>query len=137
MFDAGLPKRFVPYLVSVLRVVAAILFFEHGTEKLFDFPSSHNLAVSLSIYWFAGVIEMIGGGLVVLGLFTRPAAFIMAGEMAVAYWMMHAPISPFPTINNGDAAILFCFVFLFLSAAGGGAWSLDRLLNPAQPGTTT
>jgi putative oxidoreductase len=132
--DLGLPKRFVPYLLSLLRVVAALLFLEHGTEKLLDFPSSNTAATALSIYWFAGLIETIGGSLFLVGLFTRPAAFIMSGEMAVAYWMMHARISPFPTINNGDAAVLFCFIFLFFAAAGGGPWSADRLLSRSREG---
>ena len=136
MRDLGLPEAWTPGLLSVLRIVAALLFFEHGTEKLFDFPASHMMPPALSLLWFAGVIELCGGVLVLLGLFTRPAAFILSGEMAVAYWMTHARISPFPTLNNGDAAILFCFVFLFLAAAGPGPWSLDAMRRRPASGAT-
>ena len=127
MRDLGLPENWVPRLLSVLRIVAALLFLEHGTEKLFDFPASHMMPPAMSLLWFAGIIELVGGALVLIGLFTRPAAFILSGEMAVAYWTTHARISAFPTLNNGDAAILFCFVFLFLAAAGPGPWSIDAM----------
>ena len=84
------------------------------------------------LLWFAGVIEALGGLLLALGLFTRPVAFIMSGEMAVAYFYSHAPRNFFPLINGGDAAILYCFIFLYIFVAGGGAWSLDRLRSPAR-----
>ena len=93
--------------------------------KLFNFPASEMSPPIGSIFWFAGVIEVVGGVLVLLGLFTRPAAFVLAGEMAVAYFMAHAPQGFFPVMNGGDAAVLFCFVFLYLVFAGPGAWSLD------------
>ncbi len=119
-----------PRILSVLRIVAALLFFEHGATKLLGFPpSDHSGAVFLSLGWIAGVLELVGGALLIAGLFTRPVAFILSGEMAFAYWMAHAPQSPFPVVNGGDAAILYCFVFLYLAFAGGGPWSLDALLR--------
>jgi putative oxidoreductase len=115
-----------PRMLAVLRIMAALLFLEHGTQKLFGFPPSANPGPALfSLYGLQGVIELVGGVLLALGLFTRPVAFILAGNMAVAYFMAHAPKSFFPMLNGGDAAILYCFVFLYLFVAGGGAWSLD------------
>jgi putative oxidoreductase len=121
-------QKYSPYLLALLRIVAALLFIEHGTAKWMNFPPMGGPGGApqlLSLFGIAGLIEIIGGILVLLGLFTRPAAFIMAGEMAVAYWMMHAPHSPYPLNNGGEAAILFCFVFLYLVAAGPGAFSVD------------
>jgi putative oxidoreductase len=119
-----------PRILSVLRIVAALLFFEHGSTKLFGFPpSDHSGAAFLSLAWISGFLELVGGALLIVGLFTRAVAFILSGEMAVAYWMAHAPQSPFPVVNGGDAAILFCFVFLYIAFAGGGPWSLDALLR--------
>jgi putative oxidoreductase len=115
-----------PRLLGVLRIVAAILFIEHGTQKLFGFPpSDHAMPEMFSLLWFAGVLEAFGGLLLLVGLFTRPVAFILSGQMAVAYWMAHAPGSIYPAVNKGDAAILFCFLFLYIAAAGPGAFSLD------------
>jgi putative oxidoreductase len=116
-----------PRMLAVLRIMAALLFMEHGLMKLFHFPAAQPgapdpLPMMLMI---AALIEVVGGALLVLGLFTRPVAFVCAGEMAAAYFMAHAPQSFWPAINGGDAAILFCFVFLYLAAAGGGAWSID------------
>jgi putative oxidoreductase len=117
-----------PRVLSILRIVAALLFFEHGTSKLLGFPpSDHSGPEFLSLSWIAGALELVGGALLIVGLFTRPVAFILSGEMAVAYWMAHAPQGPFPLANGGDAAILYCFVFLYLAFAGGGPWSLDAL----------
>ena len=123
-----LAAEWTPRLLSVLRIVAALLFLEHGTQKLFGSPVPANGAgpAAFSLIWFAAVLELVGGLLLLVGLFTRPVAFVLSGEMAVAYWMAHAPRSPFPVANGGDAAILFCFVFLYLAAAGGGAWAADR-----------
>lgn len=114
-----------PRVLSILRIVAAVLFFEHGTQKIFGFPEAQHVPEVLSLSWFAGIIEVIGGALLIAGLFTRPVAFLLSGEMAFAYWMAHAPRSLFPVLNGGDAAILFCFLFLYLVFAGGGVWSLD------------
>jgi putative oxidoreductase len=117
-----------PRMRAVLRIVAALIFLEHGTQKLFGFPGppmGGNLPAMFSLLWFAAVLELVGGLLLMLGLFTRPVAFILAGEMAFAYWMSHAPRSFFPALNGGDAAILYCFVFLYFVAAGPGAWAID------------
>ena len=116
-----------PRVLSILRIVAALLFFEHGTAKLLGFPPSDHSPEFMSLSWIAGAMELVGGAFLILGLFTRPVAFILSGEMAFAYWMAHAPQSPFPVANGGDSAILYCFVFLYLAFAGGGPWSLDAL----------
>lgn len=120
-----------PRALAALRIIAGLLFIEHGTQKLFGFPvpPAAGLPAAFSMLWFGAIIEAVGGILIVLGLFTRPAAFIMAGEMAVAYFMFHAPRGFFPVVNGGDGAILFCFIFLYLAAAGPGAWSLDRIIR--------
>ena len=118
-----------PRALSVLRIVTGLLFLEHGTGKLLGFPpSDHAAAMLFSLIGVQGVLELVGGFLILIGLFTRPVAFILAGDMAVAYFMAHAPKSFFPTINGGQLAILFCFVFLFLVFAGGGVWSADEQL---------
>lgn len=122
-----LEADWAPRILSILRIVAALLFFEHGTAKLLGFPPSDHSPEVLSLSWIAGALELVGGALLIVGLFTRPVAFIVAGEMAFAYWMAHAPKSAFPLLNGGDAAILYCFVFLYLAFAGGGPWSLDAL----------
>jgi putative oxidoreductase len=119
-----------PRMLAILRIVAALIFMEHGTQKLLGFPPSDRPAPELfSLIGLAGVLELVGGLLLLLGLFTRPVAFMLSGEMAVAYWMAHAPRSFFPAVNDGDAAILYCFVFLYLAVVGGGAWALDNLLR--------
>ncbi|MGA0545263.1 DoxX family protein [Brevundimonas sp. VNH65] len=118
-----------PRALAALRIVAGVLFLAHGVIKLFGFPEGaqpgqvENL---LSLMGIGAIIELVTGALIVLGLFVRPAAFLASGTMAVAYWMFHAPSSPYPAVNGGDAAILFCFVFLYLAAAGGGAWQLKK-----------
>ncbi|AJY45685.1 DoxX family protein [Martelella endophytica] len=114
-----------PYFLALLRVVTGLLFLEHGTQKLLHFPVSDFHPPLFSLLGLAGALEIVGGVLIILGLFTRPAAFILSGMMAVAYFMMHAPNSFFPALNGGDAAILFCFIFLYLVFAGPGAFSLD------------
>lgn len=116
-----------PRILSILRFMAGLLFMQHGLSKLFGFPSAAVHPVFPALLWFAGVLECFGGGLVALGLFTRPVAFLLSGEMAIGYFMVHAPRSPFPILNRGEAALLYCFVFLYLVFAGGGAWSADRL----------
>jgi putative oxidoreductase len=121
-------ERYRPYLLSILRIVVGLLFLEHGLSKVFGFPPHGHLPVFPETEWFAGRIELIGGGLVALGLFTRLAAFIVSGEMAFAYFISHAPRSFFPLINGGEDAIVLCFVFLYLVFAGAGPWSLDALV---------
>jgi putative oxidoreductase len=123
-------SKWSPVLLSILRIVTAFLFMEHGGQKLLGFPGAGDHKVELmSLMGFAGCLELIGGGLVLIGLFTRPVAFVLAGEMAFAYFMAHAPQGFWPLLNQGEAAVLYCFVFLYLSAAGGGPWSLDRALR--------
>jgi putative oxidoreductase len=120
---------FRPYALSVLRFFAGLLFLEHGLSKLFEFPQPGHAPPALALLWFAGCIETIGGALVTVGLFTRIAAFVMSGEMAFAYFMAHAPKATYPILNGGDAAILFCFIFLYLACAGGGPWSVDAMMG--------
>jgi putative oxidoreductase len=119
-----------PMALAVLRIVTALLFIEHGSQKLFNFPPGENhVGFQLTLVGVAGMLEFFGGILILLGLFTRPVAFLLSGEMAVAYWMMHAPQSPYPLLNHGDGAILFCFIFLYLVFAGPGALSLDAIMR--------
>jgi putative oxidoreductase len=127
----GFLDKFSGPLLSVLRIISALLFMEHGTSKLLQFPPSEQAGAGpepMTLIWFAGVLELVGGALLALGLLTRPVAFVLSGQMAVAYFMAHAPASAFPIINQGEAAILYCFIFLYIAAAGGGPWSADRLL---------
>ena len=120
-------ERLAPYVLSIVRIMVALLFLEHGLAKLFGFPQQPTPPPELfSLAWFSGAIELVGGGLAAVGLFTRAAAFIMSGEMAVGYFMAHAPQSFFPLINRGDGAILYCFIFLYLFFAGPGPWSSTR-----------
>jgi putative oxidoreductase len=115
-----------PRVLSVLRIAAALFFMQHGMQKLFGLPPRTAPAPEfLTLLWFAGVLEFAGGLLVLLGLFTRPVAFLLSGEMAVGYFIAHAPKSFFPALNGGDAAGLYCFIFLYLAVAGAGPWSAD------------
>lgn len=132
MFDAKRLGGLEPRMLSILRIMAGLLFMEHGTAKLLGFPPGTAAPALFALGWFAGVIELVGGGLVALGLFTRYAAFIMSGEMAIGYFLAHAPHSFFPLVNRGEAAVLYCFLFLYLAVAGGGSWSLDRLISGDQ-----
>jgi putative oxidoreductase len=119
-------SAYAPQALAVLRIVTALLFIAHGTQKLFGFPASQMGSIELlSLFGLAAVLEVVGGIAILLGIFTRPVAFALAGEMAVAYWMFHAPMGFFPVNNMGEPAVLFCFVFLYLVFAGPGAWSLD------------
>lgn len=120
-------QRYQPYLLALLRIVTALLFLEHGTQKLFAFPVPFPMPGPLPpIEVAAGVIEIAAGVLVTLGLFTRLAAFIAAGEMAVGYFLFHFPQGFWPAQNMGEGAILYCFIFLYIAAAGPGAWALDN-----------
>ncbi len=118
-----------PRVLSVLRIASALLFMQHGTMKLLDYPPSGQFAdlQLVSIVGLAGILELFGGALLLIGLFTRPVAFILSGMMAVAYFMAHSPRGFFPILNDGELAALYCFVFLYLAFAGGGAWSVDAL----------
>jgi len=134
MHDASLASRWrsrAPELLSVLRIITAFLFMQVGTAKLFAFPAAvmpgGGTAPVGSLAWYAGVLETFGGALILVGLFTRPVAFILSGEMAIAYFHGHAPQGLWPVLNGGGPAISFCFLFLYLSAAGAGPWSLDAL----------
>ena len=122
-----------PYIESILRIVAALLFMMSGTMKLFAFPvgmpPDGGTALFPSQTWIGGFLEFAGGIMLVLGLFTRPVAFLVAGEMAVAYFQFHAPAGFWPIVNGGGSAILYCFIWLHFSAAGGGAWSLDAWMD--------
>jgi len=122
-----------PRLLSVLRIIAALVFLQYGLTKLFGFPYLEGLSnqPAFSLYWIAGCIELVGGTLVLIGLFTRYAAFILSGEMAFAYFIDHAPHGFFPLLNEGNDAVLFCFIFLYLAARGGGPWSVDAVLGKA------
>lgn len=116
-----------PRMLSVLRVMAALLFMEHGTAKMLSFPVLPHPPAVWSLPWTGGIFELTCGALLVLGLFTRPVAFLMAGQMAIGYFAEHAPHSFFPALNGGDAAILYTFIFLMLFFSGAGPWSLDAL----------
>ena len=122
--------KLAPWLLSVLRIVTAFLFVEHGTQKWLSFPGARSTpAVLWSLSGVAGLLELVGGFLLLLGLFTRPVAFVLSGLMAFAYFIAHAPQGFWPILNHGELAALYCFVFLYLAAAGGGPWSLDRRLR--------
>lgn len=124
MFDRL--NAYAPQALAVLRIMTALLFLAHGTQKLFAFPAGGFQPGPDTIFFWAGVIELVTGILIAIGLFTRPAAFIASGTMAFAYFMGHASQNFFPVNNGGDAAILFCFVFLYLVFTGPGAWSVDK-----------
>ena len=110
---------------ALLRIVTGFLFIWHGTQKIFNFPADFPYPLNPLMY-AAGTIEMVGGALVMIGLLTRPAAFICSGTMAVAYWMVHGMNNFFPILNNGELSAFFCFAFLFIAARGAGIWSLDK-----------
>ena len=116
-----------PYILSILRIITALLFLEHGLQKFLGFPSAGPPLTPL--LYVQGVIEIVGGLLLLIGLYSRLVAFILAGDMAVAYFMAHFPRSFFPAVNAGDASVLYCFVFFYIVFAGGGPLSVDRLLK--------
>jgi putative oxidoreductase len=123
-------------LLSVLRIVAAFMFMAHGMQKILGFPvaASHPFQL-FTLAGVAAVLELFGGVLLLIGLFTRPVAFILSGEMAFAYFLAHAPHGFWPLVNRGELAVLYCFLFLYLAIAGGGRWSVDRWLRRALPAT--
>ena len=136
-YDRGL-SRYTPTMLSVLRIVTGLLFVEHGTQKILGFPpaaqphgSMPGLMGTLAAY--SGWFELVGGALIILGLFTRPVAFVLAGMMAIAYWGVHFGMGPYPVNNGGEAAILYCFVFLYLVFAGPGPISVDGVFNRRRP----
>jgi putative oxidoreductase len=119
--------RYSEKALALLRIVAALLFIQHATSKLFNFPPFPGPVPSMgSLLWIAGVIELVGGLLLLFGLLSRPVAFLLSGEMAIAYFMAHAPKSTFPMLNGGEAAILLCFTCLMIAATGPGEWSVDK-----------
>ena len=128
-----IPAGWAPYLQSVLRIVAAFSFTTHGTQKLFAIPvaAPREPVELVSLAGLAGVLEVFGGLLLLVGLFTRPVAFLLSGEMAVAYFLRHAPAGFWPILNRGELAMLYCFIWLYLAAAGPGPWSLDALRRRA------
>jgi putative oxidoreductase len=131
---AALRVTWEPRMLSVLRIIVGLLYMEHGTAKILDFPHqpTHVPYALLTLNpGLQGLLELAGGLLMVLGLFTRCVAFVLAGNMAVAYFLVHAPRGFFPLLNGGELAIVYCFVFLYFWVAGGGEWSLDRLRGPA------
>jgi putative oxidoreductase len=136
-FD-GFYSDWAPRVRSILRIVAAFLFLVHGTQKLFNAPPGQGVGPVplMSLMGFAGILELVGGALLILGLATRPVAFVLAGEMAVAYFMAHLPSHFLPIVNRGEPAVLFCFIFLYLAVAGGGSWSVDRAIGWDRPGAT-
>ena len=123
-----------PRLLSVLRIIIGFLLIPHGTQKLFGFPVGPDTpqVPLVSLLGLAGVLELFGGALILVGLFTRPVAFVLSGFMAVAYFMAHASKGFLPILNHGELAVAYCFVFLLLAAVGGGEWSLDRLLRSSR-----
>ncbi len=125
--------KWTPHILAILRIVTALLFLEHATMKFFQFPAAiPGVTYPLpGIMLAAGAIEIVTGLLMAVGLFTRIAAFIASGEMAAAYWMAHAPQGFWPALNMGEAAIMFCFIFLFVAFAGAGSWALDNILRPS------
>jgi len=126
-------SRWQPQLLALLRIVTGLLFIEHATQKFFAFPMAFPMVPLPPLLVAAGVVELVAGVLITLGLFTRLAAFLASGEMAIAYFMMHLPKGFWPAVNKGEAAILFCFIFLYIAAAGPGAWSIDGARLKNQP----
>ena len=118
-------SQYAPYFYAVLRIVAGLLFAMHGSQKLFGIPGGSEPMPLTSVMGFAGIIELGGGMLIALGLFTRIAAFLASGQMAVAYFMAHLPQGPVPLLNKGELSIVYCFLFLYIVAHGAGIWSVD------------
>ena len=123
--------RYLPYILSFVRIMTALLLLQHGLSKFFGWPMAMKAPALFSLYWFAGAIELVLGTLLLIGLFSRCAAFILSGEMAFAYFIGHYPKGFLPLINGGTLAILYCFTCLYLSTAGAGPWSIDAKNNQA------
>ena len=124
---ADTANRYFPQVLSIVRIMAALLLLQHPLSKFLSFPVTTPMPAMFSLVWFAGVIELVFGLLLLIGLFSRFAAFILSGELAFAYFIGHAPQGFFPQANRGEAAVLFCFLFLTLAFTGGGAWSVDAM----------
>jgi putative oxidoreductase len=133
MVRTAVLDQWAPRMLSVLRIVAALCFFEHGAMKILHFPAAMGPGPLPPMLMLAGLLELVGGAMLALGVLTRPVAFILSGEMAVAYFIAHFPKSPFPALNEGDAAVLYCFIFLYLVFAGGGPWGVDGWFNRRRP----
>ncbi|RAK00216.1 putative oxidoreductase [Larkinella arboricola] len=118
-------SQYAPYFYALLRIVAGLLFAMHGSQKLFGIPGGGDPVPLVSLMGFAGIVELVGGLLIAFGLFTRAAAFVASGQMAVAYFMAHIPQGPVPLLNKGELALMFCFLFLYIVTQGPGIWSLD------------
>ena len=131
IFSEETCKVWTPRILSVMRIIMGFLFLQHGTAKLLGFPHVtmfDNLQLA-SLIGVAGILELVGGSMILVGLFTRPVAFILSGEMAVAYFMVHAQHGWVPMLNQGELAVIYCFVFLYLSVAGGGVYGLDAMMR--------
>lgn len=121
--------RYSPYLYAALRIVSGLMFSMHGTQKLFGFPGDGSPVPLASLMGFAGIVETVGGLMIALGFFTSVAAFVASGQMAFAYFMVHAPQGPLPILNRGELAVLNCFLFLYFASQGSGIWSVDAALG--------
>jgi len=117
--------RWAGPIYAILRIITGVMFMMHGTQKIFGFPPSEFVPKVGTVPWIAGIIELVAGALIAIGFLTNIAAFIASGEMAAAYFMAHAPNGFFPIVNKGELAVVYCFLFLFISAFGGGQWSVD------------
>lgn len=134
MFNAQFFNKWTPYLLGLLRIITGFLFLQHGSAKLFGMPhiAMFDGLQLISLMSLAGILELVGGTLILIGLFTRPTAFVLSGQMAVAYFMAHASNGFLPILNQGELAVLYSFVFLYFSVAGAGAFSVDRMLKKAK-----
>jgi len=128
-------SRYAPQARAVFRIAVALLFIQHGTQKLLGFPAAAQPMPLNGLFITGGLLEIFGGIAIAIGLFTRPVAFVLSGMMAVAYFMFHSPANFYPALNGGDAAVLFCFAFLYLVFAGPGAWSVDGRIGQERPAT--
>lgn len=127
---SDIANRFSPFVLSIVRIMSALLLLQHGLSKFFGFPMPMRPPPMYSLYWYAGIIEIVGGALLLVGLLTRPVAFILAGHLAFVYFLgHHSPERFYPILNGGEPAVLFCFIFLYFAFAGGGPLSVDGMLG--------